>query len=107
MIGHVWRRAIEADIGPVFVAADDSRVAEAVEAAGGKAVLTRPDHQSGSDRIFEALGAVDPAGAYDIVVNLQGDLPTVEQATVRASLIPFAEPGVDIATLATPIRRAE
>jgi 3-deoxy-manno-octulosonate cytidylyltransferase (CMP-KDO synthetase) len=107
MIVHVWRRAIEADIGPVFVAADDSRVAGAVEAAGGKAVLTRPDHQSGSDRIFEALGAVDPAGAHDIVVNVQGDLPTVEQATVRASLIPFAEPGVDIATLATPIRRAE
>ncbi len=107
MIVHVWRRAIEADIGPVFVAADDSRVVAAVEAAGGKAVLTRPDHQSGSDRIFEALGAVDPAGAYDIVVNIQGDLPTVERATVRASLVPLADPAVDIATLATPIRRAE
>jgi 3-deoxy-manno-octulosonate cytidylyltransferase (CMP-KDO synthetase) len=107
MIVHVWRRAIEADIGPVFVAADDSRVVEAVEAAGGKAVLTRPDHQSGSDRIFEALGAVDPAGAYDIVVNVQGDLPTVERAAVRASLVPLADAAVDIATLATPIRRAE
>jgi 3-deoxy-manno-octulosonate cytidylyltransferase (CMP-KDO synthetase) len=107
MIVHVWRRAIEADIGPVFVAADDSRVVEAVEAAGGKAVLTRPDHQSGSDRIFEALGAVDPAGAYDIVVNVQGDLPTVERAAVRASLGPLADAAVDIATLATPIRRAE
>jgi 3-deoxy-manno-octulosonate cytidylyltransferase (CMP-KDO synthetase) len=107
MIVHVWRRAIEADIGPVFVAADDSRVVAAVEAAGGKAVLTRPDHQSGSDRIFEALGAVDPAGAYDIVVNVQGDLPTVERATVRASLVPLGDPVVDLATLATPIKRAE
>ena len=107
MIVHVWRRAIEAGIGPVIVAADDSRVVAAVEAAGGRAILTRADHQSGSDRIFEALGAVDPAGAYDIVVNVQGDLPTVEQATVRASLIPLADPAVDIATLATPITRAE
>jgi 3-deoxy-manno-octulosonate cytidylyltransferase (CMP-KDO synthetase) len=107
MIVHVWRRAIEADIGPVFVAADDLRVAGVIEAAGGRAVLTRADHQSGSDRIFEALGAVDPAGAYDIVVNVQGDLPTIEQGTVRASLIPLADPVVDIATLATPIRRAE
>jgi 3-deoxy-manno-octulosonate cytidylyltransferase (CMP-KDO synthetase) len=107
MIVHVWRRAIEAGIGPVIVAADDSRVVAAVEAAGGRAVLTRADHQSGSDRIFEALGAVDPGGAYDIVVNVQGDLPTIEQATVRASLIPLADRAVDIATLATPIRRAE
>ncbi len=107
MIVHVWRRAIEAGIGPVIVAADDSRVVAAVEAAGGRAILTRADHQSGSDRIFEALGAVDPAGEYDVIVNVQGDLPTVEQATVRASLIPLADPAVDIATLATPIRRAE
>ncbi|MGA7195534.1 3-deoxy-manno-octulosonate cytidylyltransferase [Roseiarcus sp.] len=107
MIAHVWRRAIEADVGPVFVAADDSRIVEAVEAAGGKAVLTRPDHQSGSDRIFEALGAVDPAGEYDVVVNIQGDLPTIERAAVRASLVPLADPAVDIATLATPITRPE
>ena len=107
MIAHVWRRAVEADVGPVFVAADDPRVVRAVEAAGGKAVLTRPDHQSGSDRIFEALGRVDPAGAYDIVVNVQGDLPTIEREAVRACLPPFADAGVDIATLATPIRRPE
>ena len=105
MIAHVWRRAIEADVGPVFVAADDSRIVAAVEAAGGKAVLTRPDHQSGSDRIFEALGAVDPAGEYDIIVNVQGDLPTIERASVRACLVPLADPAVDIATLATPITR--
>ncbi len=107
MIAHVWRRAIEADVGPVFVAADDPRIVAAVEAAGGKAVLTRPDHQSGSDRIFEALGAVDPAGEYDVVVNIQGDLPTIERAAVRASLVPLADPAVDIATLATPITRPE
>ncbi len=107
MIAHVWRRAIEAGVGPVFVAADDSRIVEAVEAAGGKAVLTRPDHPSGSDRIFEALSLVDPAGRYDIVVNIQGDLPTIERAAVRASLVPLADPAVDIATLATPITRPE
>jgi len=107
MIVHVWRRASEADIGPVFVASDDSRVVEVVEAAGGKAVLTRTDHQSGSDRIFEALGAIDPAGAYDIVVNVQGDLPTVERAAVSACLVPLVDPAVDIATLATPIKRAK
>src|SRR5215472_4954068 len=75
MIVHVWRRAIEADIGPVLVAAGEAEIAHAVEAAGGKAVLTRPDHPSGSDRVFEALGHFDPAGRHDVIVNLQGDLP--------------------------------
>jgi 3-deoxy-manno-octulosonate cytidylyltransferase (CMP-KDO synthetase) len=107
MIAHVWRRAIEADIGPVVVAADDSRIVRAIEAVGGKAVLTHPDHQSGSDRIFEALGALDPARVYDIVVNVQGDLPTIERDAVRACLAPLADAGVDIATLATPISRPE
>jgi 3-deoxy-manno-octulosonate cytidylyltransferase (CMP-KDO synthetase) len=107
MIAHVWRRAIEADVGPVFVAADDSRIVAAVEAAGGKAILTRADHQSGSDRIFEALGLVDTDGKYDIVVNVQGDLPTIERAAVSACLVPLAAPAVDIATLATPITRPE
>ena len=107
MIAHVWRRAIEADVGPVLVAADDRRIVQAVEAVGGKAVLTRPDHQSGSDRIFEALGSLDPAGVYDIVVNVQGDLPTIERDAVRACLAPLADAGVDIATLATPIARPE
>src|SRR6516165_7704413 len=86
MIVHVWRRAMEADVGPVWVATDDLRVVEAVVAAGGKAVMTRSDHPSGSDRIFEALGAIDAAGSYDIVVNLQGDLPTIERSVVRACL---------------------
>ena len=107
MIVHVWRRAMEADVGPVWVAADDPRVIEAVAAAGGKAVMTRFDHPSGSDRIFEALGAVDAAGVHDIVVNIQGDLPTIEGSVVRACLAPLADDDVDIATLATPITRDE
>jgi len=105
MIVHVWRRAIEADVGPVWVAADAPEIVAAVEAAGGRAVLTRADHASGSDRIFEAISAFDPAGAYDLVVNVQGDLPTIERAAVRACLAPLADSAVDIATLATPIRR--
>src|SRR5271154_1686349 len=107
MILHVWRRAMEADIGPVWVATDDPRVMEAVASAGGKAIMTRPDHPSGSDRIFEALGAVDADGAHDVVVNVQGDLPTIEPSIVRACLAPLAEPAVDIATLATPITREQ
>ena len=107
MIVHVWRRAIEADVGPVWVAADDSRVVEAVVAAGGKAVMTRLDHPSGSDRVYEALGSVDADGVHDIVVNIQGDLPTIEPSVVRASLAPLADDAVDIATLATPITREQ
>lgn len=107
MIVHVWRRAVEAEVGPVVVATDDPRVAAAVAAAGGRAVMTRADHPSGSDRVFEALGLVDPDGVYDVVVNVQGDLPTIEKTAVRACLAPLDDPAVDIATLATPIVRAE
>jgi len=107
MIVHVWRRAIEADVGPVLVAADDSRIVEAVTAVGGRATLTRADHGSGSDRIFEALTAVDPDGRHDVIVNVQGDLPTIARQAVRAAVGPLADPNVDIATLATEIRRAE
>jgi 3-deoxy-manno-octulosonate cytidylyltransferase (CMP-KDO synthetase) len=107
MIVHVWRRAVEADAGPVVVATDDQRIARAVEAAGGRAAMTRSDHESGSDRIFEALVAIDPDGAHDVVVNVQGDLPTIERSAVRACLAPLDDAAVDIATLATPILRAE
>jgi len=107
MIAHVWRRAIEADVGPVLVAADDERIIAAVEAVGGRAILTRPDHASGSDRIFEAIGAFDPAGDHPIVVNVQGDLPTIEAQSVRAALMPLADEGVAIATIATEITRTE
>jgi len=103
MIVQVWRRAREAGIGPVVVAAGEPAIAEAVTAAGGQAVLTRPDHPSGSDRIHEALRLVDPKGEHDAVVNVQGDLPTIDPAAIRAALQPLADPAVDIATLIATI----
>jgi 3-deoxy-manno-octulosonate cytidylyltransferase (CMP-KDO synthetase) len=103
MIVHVWRRAAEAGIGPVVVACAEPEVKAAVEAAGGRAVLTDPDHPSGSDRIFEALARIDPEGRHDAVVNVQGDLPTIEPATGRAVFAPLDDPEVDIATLAVEI----
>lgn len=107
MIVHVWRRAMEAEIGPVVVACDDPRIAEAVTAAGGEAVLTRADHQTGSDRIFEALGRFDPDSRHDVIVNVQGDLPTIDPAAIRACFAPLADPAVDIATLAAVISKDE
>lgn len=107
MIVHVWRRAMEADVGPVVVACAEAAIAEAVTAAGGQAVLTDPAHASGSDRIFEALQQVDPAGRHDAVVNLQGDLPTLDPALVRAVLRPLEEGPADIATLVVQITEAE
>lgn len=105
MIVHVWRRACEAELGPVLVATDDGGVADAIRAVGGMAVLTRPDHPAGSDRIHEALEAFDPETRHDVVVNLQGDLPTIDPAAIRAVLAPLADPMVDIGTLATAITR--
>jgi 3-deoxy-manno-octulosonate cytidylyltransferase (CMP-KDO synthetase) len=106
MIAHVWRRAMEADVGPVLVAADEAAIVSAIEAAGGRAILTRADHASGSDRIFEALNAFDADGRYDVIVNVQGDLPTIAASAVRAAVRPLDDDEVDIATLATPITRA-
>lgn len=107
MIVQVWRRAREADVGPVVVATDDACIVEAVVAHGGVAVLTDPNHPSGSDRIFEALGRFDPDRRHDLVVNVQGDLPTIEPKALRASLAPLAEPEVAIATLTAEIVREE
>jgi 3-deoxy-manno-octulosonate cytidylyltransferase (CMP-KDO synthetase) len=107
MIIHVLRRAEAAGIGRVAVATDTAEIAAAVTAHGGEAVMTRPDHPSGSDRIFEALGKLDPSGAADIVVNLQGDFPTILPDQIRGVLAPLADPSVDIATLAAPIHSAE
>lgn len=103
MIVHVWRRAMEAAVGPVLVAAAEPEIAAAVERAGGKAVLTDPAHQRGTDRIGEALAKIDPEGRYDTVVNVQGDLPTIDPRIVRAALLPLADPAVDIATLVAEI----
>ncbi|QDC02582.1 3-deoxy-manno-octulosonate cytidylyltransferase [Mesorhizobium sp. 8] len=103
MIVHVARRAAESDLGRVVVATDTEAVAEAVRAHGFESVLTRADHQSGSDRIFEALTTLDPAGQVETIVNVQGDLPTVEPAVIKAALKPFEEAAVDIATLGVEI----
>lgn len=107
MIVQVMRRAQEADVGPVVVATDTPGIAEAVAKAGGTAVMTRADHPSGSDRIHEALQAIDPDGRHDVIVNVQGDLPTINPAIIAAALTPLADQAVDIATLAAVITRAE
>ena len=107
MIVQVLRRAEEAKIGPVVVATDDETIFTAVEKAGGRAVMTRADHPSGSDRIFEALDLVDPDGRAKVIVNVQGDLPTLDPGDLAASLRPLADPAVDIATLAAEIRKPE
>lgn len=103
MIVHVWRRATEAAVGRVLVACADAAIRDAVAAAGGEAVLTRPDHPSGSDRIFEAVERIDPERRHGVVVNLQGDLPTLDPAAIRAALAPLADPAIDIATIAAAI----
>jgi len=105
MIVHVWRRATEADIGPVVVATDSEEIAAAIHAAGGRAAMTGHHHQSGSDRIFEALETTDGAAECDVIVNVQGDLPTIAPEVVRAVLLPLEDQAVDIATLAAKIRR--
>jgi 3-deoxy-manno-octulosonate cytidylyltransferase (CMP-KDO synthetase) len=107
MIVQVMRRAVAAGIGPVVVATDTPDIVSAVERHGGRAILTRPDHASGSDRIHEALVTLDPGGRIGTVVNVQGDLPTIDPAAIRAALAPLADPAVDIATLAAEIRRPE
>jgi len=106
MIVHMLALAQAAAIGRVAVATDSPAIAAAVQAAGGQAVMTRPDHASGSDRIHEAMRLVDPAGRAGIVLNLQGDMPTLTPADLRAALGPLADPAVDIATIATEIRDA-
>jgi 3-deoxy-manno-octulosonate cytidylyltransferase (CMP-KDO synthetase) len=106
MIVHVWRRAVAADVGPVMVACADREIADVISAAGGDAVMTRPDHATGSDRVFEALRSRDPGGAFDAVINLQGDLPTIAPALLAAVLEALGDGAVDIATLASVITDA-
>ena len=107
MIAHVLRRARAAAVGEVVVATDSEAVAACVEKAGGSAIMTRADHVSGSDRVFEALTAADPSGLCRIIVNIQGDLPTLNPADIRAALRPLDDPKVDIATLAAEIVRPQ
>jgi 3-deoxy-manno-octulosonate cytidylyltransferase (CMP-KDO synthetase) len=106
MIVHVLDRARAANVGPAYVATDAPEVAAAVEKAGGHAVMTRSDHATGSDRLFEALGLIASGRNAAIIVNVQGDLPTLDPADIRATLAPLADPAVDIATLAAEIHDA-
>ena len=105
MIVQVLRRAQAAGAGRAVVATDAPEIAAAVTAQGGEVVMTRADHPSGSDRIFEALQSLDPDGKVRTIINLQGDLPTIAPGDIRAVLAPLAAPPVDIATLAAMIRK--
>ena len=103
MIVHVWRRAVAAEIGPVVVACGDRAIADAVEAAGGEAIMTDPALPTGSDRIHQAIGLLDPSRTYDAVVNVQGDLPLLDPRAVQIAVRGLADPEFDIATLAAAI----
>ena len=103
MIVHVWRRAVAAEVGPVVVASGDHAIAAAVEKAGGRAVMTDPRHPTGSDRIAEAMVRLDPERHFDVVINVQGDLPLLDPAAVRVAAFALSDPQIDIATLAAVI----
>lgn len=103
MIVHVWRRAFESGLGRVVVATDAEEIRVAVEQAGGEAVMTRADHESGTDRVHEAANAIDPDATCDIVVNVQGDLPTLDPALISACIAPLANKACDIATIAAQV----
>ena len=107
MIVHCWRRAMAAEAGRVIVATDAEEIAKAIRSAGGEAVMTRADHESGSDRVFEAVSQVDPDINAEVVVNLQGDLPTLEPRLVNECIAPLDDPAVHIATIAAEITDEE
>jgi len=103
MIVHVWRRAVAADVGPVVVACGDRDIADVIERAGGRAVMTDPGLPTGSDRIHAAITALDPDGKHDAVINVQGDMPMLDPAAIAVTLAALADPETDIATLAAEI----
>ena len=107
MIVHMLERGIEANIGPVAVACGDAAIADAVRQAGGRAVLTDPGLPSGSDRVHAALQELDPDRRHDVVINLQGDFPTLEASQLRLVITPLADPNIDIGTLVVPIHSDE
>jgi 3-deoxy-manno-octulosonate cytidylyltransferase (CMP-KDO synthetase) len=107
MIVHVCRRATQAKLGPVWVATDSAAIVEAVEKSGGRAVMTRSDHASGTDRIHEALQKIDPGRGADIIINMQGDLPTLEPANLAAAVALLEDRAADIGTLAAEISKAK
>jgi len=104
MIVQVWRRAVESFKGEIVVACDSDAIAEAITRAGGRAVLTDADLPSGSDRIYQALQKIDPEKNHDVVINLQGDMPTLDTSLVAQVLKLMENSEVDIGTLAAVIR---
>lgn len=107
LVLQAWQAAQRAKLGPVWVATDSDEILRLVEKAGGEAVMTRESHPSGSDRIYEALRILDPAGIHDVIINLQGDVPYIAPEDLQAALDALRESGADIATLATPLRSLE
>ena len=107
MIVHVCERAEEACSGDVFVACAEQEIADVIAYAGKNFVLTDPDHPSGTDRIFEALNKIDENGRFDLVINVQGDLPTLDPQIVKEIIKPFADDNVDISTLVAKIEDEE
>ncbi|MGY8995245.1 MAG: cytidylyltransferase domain-containing protein, partial [Alphaproteobacteria bacterium] len=103
MIVHVWRRAMEAGVGSVVVAAAEAEIVEAIRAVGGEAIMTDADLPSGSDRVNQALSRIDPDGGHDVVINLQGDLPTLDPKAIRDAMVALNRHEADIATLAGEI----
>ncbi|KXV13990.1 3-deoxy-manno-octulosonate cytidylyltransferase [Acetobacter malorum] len=103
MILRVLDAAIAADVGPVAVAAADQEICDVVTQAGGRAVLTDPDLPSGSDRVWQAAQALDPDGEHDVIINLQGDLPTFSPDDLRAVMRVMPNPAFDIGTLVAPV----
>lgn len=101
LIVRIWRCAMAADVGRVVVACGDDEIQRVVEAAGGEAVMTDPALPSGSDRVAAAAQTLDPDGAHDVVVNLQGDVPEIDAAALRAVLTPLADSAFDMSTVAT------
>jgi 3-deoxy-manno-octulosonate cytidylyltransferase (CMP-KDO synthetase) len=104
MIVHVWRRAVEAGLGRVVVAAADPEIVAAVKRAGGEAILTDPNHPSGSDRVYEAVQKLDPQEHIEHVINVQGDLPALDPGLLAPLRDLLAIKGVDLATLVTPVK---
>lgn len=107
MIVHVMKRAQEAKLGRVVIACAESEIKSAIEAAGGEAVLTDPALPSGSDRILRALNQIDPEGHHDGVINVQGDLPTIDPALIHTAFELLADSSVDIGTLAAVITKED
>ena len=107
MICHVWEKAMAADLGPVVVATDSEEIKTAIQASGGRAVLTAVDHPSGSDRIYEALCLIDEAGKYDAVINLQGDLPELDPQLLHHLARLLENPAWDLTTLVAPATAEE